>query len=248
MAVHLSIGRITPISCSALIGLAVAVGAAYFLFRSAPEAETAAISRASAAVPSPTFPGSSARDLAPPLSRAGMAGQEAADPAAAQPPVPAEPREFAVSMSRPEIMAPIPTQSPRAAEAGSRARRIAKLFEKGVEINIDRDASVYITSRNIPENDRLLEAYRADIPSGGGARTSAGKATVAPGLLGIATQAQRYKWRDQANRTFTLADAMRDAIWRKKTAARLKAITTLQSACADGMAMRAPSIGLATGC
>ncbi len=110
-----------------------------------------------------------------------------------------EPRELAVSVSRPKTMAPIPTRAPRAADAGSRASRIAKLFEKAAEIDVERDASVYITSRNIPEDDRLLEAYSADTPDGGRVRARAGEATVAPGLLGIATQAERYKWRDQSN-------------------------------------------------
>ncbi len=160
----------------------------------------------------------------------------------------AETGDLTVSTARHESLAPIPARTPRARVAGSRASRIARLFEKGAEINVGRDASVYFTSRNIPEDDRLLEAYSADTPNGGRVRARAGEATVAPGLLGIATQAERYKWRDQSNQTFSLADAMRDAMWRKKTAARLKSITTSQSACADGMTKRAPSIGLVSGC
>ena len=160
----------------------------------------------------------------------------------------AETGDLAVSTARPESLAPIPARAPRARVAGSRASRIARLFEKGAEINVGRDANVFITSRNIPENDRLLEAYRAKSPSGGGVQTRAGEATVAPGLFGIAAQAHRYKWRDQRHQTFSMADAMRDAIWRKETAARLKSITTSQSACADGMTKRAPSIGLVSGC
>ena len=41
---------------------------------------------------------------------------------------------------------------------------------------------------------------------------------------------------------------MRDAIWRKNTAARLKSLTASQSVCADGTAGRAPSIGLIASC
>jgi hypothetical protein len=41
---------------------------------------------------------------------------------------------------------------------------------------------------------------------------------------------------------------MRDAIWRKNTAARLKSLTLSQSACADGSAGRTPSIGLIASC
>jgi hypothetical protein len=275
MAVNLSIGRITTISLSAILGLAVAAGGAdYFSSRPAQEAEIAAISQDMAAVPSPTIQSSSVPNLAPPQSRTERAQREAAEPAAAQLSVPTEPpatavaaerritltrlviepqestepRELAVSMSRPKNMASIPTRAPRAADAASRASRIAKLFEKGAEIEFRRDASVYITSRNIPEDDRLLGAYSADTPDSGGVRTGAGEADVAPGLRDIAAQAQRYQWRDQDNQAFSLADAMRDAIWRKKTAARLKSITTSQNACAGGMAKRAPSINLVSGC
>jgi hypothetical protein len=253
-------------------------GADYFSSRPAREAEIAAISQDMAAVPSPTLQSSSVPNLAPPQSRTERAQREAAEPAAAQlsvstepEPEPAataaaterritltrlviepqestEPRELAVSISRPKNMASIPTRAPRAADAASRASRIAKLFEKGAEIDFRRDASVYITSRNIPEDDRLLGAYSADTPDSGGVRTGAGEAGVAPGLLGIAAQARRYQWRDQGNQAFSLADAMRDAIWRKKTAARLKSITTSQNACAGGMARRAPSISLVSGC
>ncbi len=87
----------------------------------------------------------------------------------------------------------------RAQSAPGASGGAATLFEEGFEINVERDASVYITSRNIPEDDRLLEAYSADTPDGGRVRARAGEATVAPGLLGIATQAERYKWRDQSN-------------------------------------------------
>ncbi len=41
---------------------------------------------------------------------------------------------------------------------------------------------------------------------------------------------------------------MRDAIWRKNTANRLKALTPSQSACAGGVARKALSIGLPAGC
>ncbi|MEE9210660.1 MAG: hypothetical protein V3U23_09425, partial [Kiloniellales bacterium] len=160
------------------------------------------------------------------------------------------PRDLAVSGSRPKNMAPIPRRAPRAATAGSIAvRSAATLFQSGAEIRIKRDASVYITARNIPENDRLLAAYNADRPSGGRVRTRAGEATAAPGLLGIAAQAHRAQRGGQGNPAYSLADAMRDAIWRKETAARLKSLTTAQNACAEGVgdtAKRAPSIGLAS--
>jgi hypothetical protein len=133
-----------------------------------------------------------------------------------------------------------------AAQAGSRGVR---LFQKGAEIKVKKDANVYITSRNIPENDRLLDAYNADRPNGGRVQTRAGEAAAVPGLLGIANQAHRARDPDGQNaQAYSLADAMRDAIWRKKTAARLKSLSSSQSACADGGTEKAPSIGLVASC
>ncbi len=123
----------------------------------------------------------------------------------------------------------------RAQSAPGASGGAATLFEEGFKINVERDASVYITSRNIPENDRLLEAYGVESPNGGGVRPRAAEATVAPGLLGIAAQARRYQWRGEENGNFTLANAMRDAIWRKKTAAKLDIlISQHRSRCANG--------------
>ncbi len=159
-------------------------------------------------------------------------------------------RDLAVSASRPKNMAPIPTRAPRAATAGSIAmRRAAMLFQSGAEIRIEKDANLYITARNIPDNDRLLEAYNADRPNGGRVRTRFGEATAAPGLLGIAAQAHRAQGGGQGSPAYSLADAMRDAIWRKETAARLESLTASQSACAEGAggtAKNAPSIGLSS--
>ncbi len=161
-------------------------------------------------------------------------------------------------------MAPMPTRAPRAATAGSIAlrsaaqnaakasARAASLFKNGAEIKIKKDANLYITSRNIPENDRLLEAYNADQRNGGRVQTQAGEATAVPGLLGIANQAHRARDLNGQNaQTYSLADAMRDAIWRKNTAARLTSLTTAQNACAEGAggtAESAPSIGLYASC
>ena len=150
--------------------------------------------------------------------------------------------------SGPRGMAPIPVRAPRPANAETTARSATTLFQSGAEIRVKRDASVYITARNIPENDRLLEAYNADRPNGGRVRTRVGEATAAPGLLGIAAQAHRAQGGGQGNPAYSLADAMRDAIWRKTTAARLKSLTLSQSACADGVARKIPSIGLIASC
>ncbi len=165
-----------------------------------------------------------------------------------------EPRDLAVSTIRPENMAPIPRRAPRAAKTGSiAAHRAATLFKRGAEIKIRKDANLYITARNIPDNDRLLAAYNADRPNGGWVQTRFGEAAAVPGLLGIAAQAgrtqlQRSQMGGQGNPVYSLADAMRDAIWRRNTAARLKSLTTAQNACVEGTAKRAPSIGLGTGC
>ena len=108
-----------------------------------------------------------------------------------------------------------------------------------------RDASVYITPRNIPKNDRLLAAYSAD-------KAMRGNGTAAPGLFGIATQARRIQVAaGTANQAYSLADAMRDALWRKRTAARLKSLMSTQRACAGGAGdtnRGAPSIGLGAIC
>ncbi len=66
-----------------------------------------------------------------------------------------------------------------------------------------------------------------------------------PGLLGIANLAHRGQGPDGQNgQAYSLADAMRDAIWRKKTMARLKSLTTSQNACADDSTKKTPSIGM----
>ena len=144
--------------------------------------------------------------------------------------------------------APQAPQAPQAAQAAqatvppqAEATQGARtLFEKGKEIKIKRDAKVTITPQNIPKGDRFLKAYSADQAPG---------ASAAPGLLGIASQAYRTQASaGTANKAYSLADAMRDAVWRKKTAAKLKSMTTSQSACAGGSAKKAPSIGLVATC
>ena len=123
------------------------------------------------------------------------------------------------------------------------------LFKKGAEIKIKKDANLYITSRNIPENDRLPESYNADRPYGGRVQTRAGEAAAVPGLLGIAKQAYRAQNPNGRNaQAYSLADAMRDAIWRKNTVTRFKSLTPSQSVCADGVARKTPSIGLIASC
>ncbi len=163
-------------------------------------------------------------------------------------------RDPARSTLRPKNLAPIPKRAPRAAKAtkssiAGASSRAAMLFKNGTEIKIKRDANVYITAPNIPKDDRLLAAYNADRPNGGRVQTRFGEATAVPGLLGIASQAHRAQAGGQGNPVYSLADAMRDAVWRKNTAARLKSLTTAQNACVVGAtAKSAPSIGLAANC
>ncbi len=132
--------------------------------------------------------------------------------------------------------------SPQAVKAAA-VRDARTLFERGKEIKVKRDANVYITPRNIPKNDRFLKAYSAD---------QAAKGSSAPGLLGIASQTYRTQSSaGTANKAYSLADAMRDAVWRKNTAAKLKSLMSTQRACAeraDGTSRRAPSIGLGAIC
>ena len=146
----------------------------------------------------------------------------------------------------------MPKRSPRAATARTgAARNVATLFQSGTQIRVKNDASVYITARNIPENDRLLEAYSVERPNGGQVQTRLREAMAVPGLLSIAAQTLRMQSGGQDALAYSLADAMRDAIWRKKTAARLKSLTTAQNACAvgaGGIAMNALSIGFAPRC
>ncbi len=135
-----------------------------------------------------------------------------------------------------------PAAAPQAVKAAA-ARDARTLFEKGKEINVKRDANIYITPRNIPKNDRFLKAYSSDKAAGG---------SSAPGLLGIAAQAYRIQaLAGTANKAYSLADAMRDAVWRKNTAAKLESLMSTQRACArrpDDTSRSAPSIGLGAIC
>ena len=122
-------------------------------------------------------------------------------------------------------------------------RNAPELFKNRTEITIQGDAEVCITPRNIPEHDRFLKAYSTD---------RAVQGASAPGLLGIAAQAYRIQGAaGTANKAYSLADAMRDAVWRKKTAAMIESLTTTQSACAKGAgdtSRGTPSIGLGAIC
>ncbi len=152
----------------------------------------------------------------------------------------AAPQSLVEPSSPPKKVVPIPTRAPRAS-------RVATLFKKGVEIKFKRDASVYITPRNIPKNDRFLKAYDANNAARNGAN-------AAPGLLGIAAKTYRTQGGAGAaeNKAYSLADAMHNAVWRKNTAAKLKILMSqrrpLCANDAENSAASTPSIGLRTTC
>ncbi len=53
------------------------------------------------------------------------------------------------------------------------------------------------------------------------------------------------------NKAYSLADAMRDAVWRKKTAAKLKTLMTARNTCPEAeedSGASKPSIGPGTSC
>ncbi len=128
---------------------------------------------------------------------------------------------------------------------GAAAHNTKALFEPGAKIKIKRDANVYITPENIPNSDPLLKAYSAD-------QAAKRNGNAAPGLFGTATEAYHTQSTPRAaNKAYTLADAMRDAIWRKKTAAKLKTLMTARNTCledASDSGQSKPSIGLGNTC
>ncbi len=119
------------------------------------------------------------------------------------------------------------------------------LFENEAEIKYD--PKVYIAPQNIPKNDWILKAYSADK-----AERAKANRIVVPGLMGISSQTYRARHGAGRNRTYSLADAMRDAIWRRNTAAKLLTfLSARSSSCADAgqeSANAAPSIGLGITC
>ncbi len=123
------------------------------------------------------------------------------------------------------------------------------LYENEAEIMVKYDPKVYIAPQNIPKNDWILKAYSADKAER--ARAKANRIVV-PGLMGISSQAYRARHGAGRNRTYSLADAMRDAIWRRNTAAMLETLLSARSSsCADAgqeSANTAPSIRLGITC
>ncbi len=131
--------------------------------------------------------------------------------------------------------------------AAQAAPRASVPFESGAKFTVQKDAEFYIISHNIPEIFCVLEGCNAGRPNHGRVQTKIGVAIGVPGLLDIARQALRSQSGgapdDQA---YMLTDAMRDAIWRNETAARLWAQATPDDSCAADSGKRDRS-ALATG-
>ncbi len=234
MAVQFFIGRVLSASLAVSLVLALAV---YF--------DAAAPAEAGHFLTHPV--GTPAAPSAPSL--AAQAGRLRTHPAGT-PAAPSAPSVAAPAAAQADARSATQNTAQIRAQNGTGTSSSAvTLFKKGADINVKKDANVYLTPRNIPEHDRLLGAYNADQPNGGRAQTRAGDAAAVPGLLGIANQAHRARDPDgQNNQGYSLADAMRDAIWRKNTAARLKSLTTSLTACAEGAAKKSPVIGLVPSC
>lgn len=111
-------------------------------------------------------------------------------------------------------------RSPSARPTAAPDPAIAKVLDQGAEAP-KGDANVYITPQHLPKDD-LLQAYSAN-------KAAKAQGVKVPGLLGIASQAYRSQklrpGQTVVGKPYSLADAMRDAMWRKKTAAMLRNLT-----------------------
>ena len=246
MAVHLSIRRIRTVSLAvslavflaALAGLPEVAGAAHFKIHPGPEV-----------APGPqvkTVPAKGGTGIALMLRAAvSIRPEKAPETARIAPRTPVEPGSRPESMARPKNMAPTPVRAPRRADAGTTARGARTPFERGAKIKPGKDASIFINARNIPENDRLLQAYSA-----GEAAKSIGRAV--PGLLDIAAEIYRAQAAaGTADKAYSLGNAMRDAVWRKETAAKLDTFMTARDTCpevAEDSGASKPSIRLGNTC
>ena len=125
------------------------------------------------------------------------------------------------ALNAPSLAAQAAAQVAARSDAQARALQVRALNAAG--INNWKDVNIYVTTPNIPAKDRLLKRYNAGGPSGGGAQVNTGEAVAAPGLLRIAIEARHAKNPNgQNNQAYSLADAMRDAAWRRDAAARLR--------------------------
>ena len=120
-------------------------------------------------------------------------------------------------------------------------------FKSSAKFTVQKDAEFYIISRNIPENFRVLEDFNAGRPNQGRVQTKIGVAIGVAGLLDIMRQVLRAQNGGvPAGQAYMLTDAMRDAIWRKETAARLWVQATPEDSC-DAISGERDRSALATG-
>lgn len=109
---------------------------------------------------------------------------------------------------------PVPPAQQARADAQDTAARLGRV--------VVQDANVYLAPQAAGD-DSVLQTYSADT-----APQAKAQGVAVPGLLGIAAQAYRAQAANalsddgEAPQAYSLADAMRDAIWRKQTAQRLR--------------------------
>ena len=113
---------------------------------------------------------------------------------------------------------PVPAVSPGAQQARIAPQDVAARLGHVVI----QDANVYLAPQAAGD-DQVLGTYSVDT-----APQAKAHGVAVPGLLGIAAQAYRAQAANalsddgEAPQAYSLADAMRDAIWRKQTAQRLR--------------------------
>jgi len=109
---------------------------------------------------------------------------------------------------------PVPPAQQARADAQDTAARLGRV--------VIEDANVYLAPQAAGD-DSVLQTYSADT-----APQAKAEGVAVPGLLGIAAQAYRAQAANALSddgatpQAYSLADAMRDAIWRKQTARRLR--------------------------
>ena len=119
---------------------------------------------------------------------------------------------------------------------------------EAAEAAAERGAKVLVAPEHVRRNDELLKAYA--IKAAPNAKTNG---VSLPGLLDIAREAQRNQAHAGPDKASSLADAMRHAVWRKKTAAKLKSMFSSHgSSCvttpAEIESSPSKSVGLGAAC
>ncbi len=92
---------------------------------------------------------------------------------------------------------------------------------EAAEAAAERGAKVLVAPEYILQNDKLLKAYAIKA-----APNAKANGVSLPGLLDIAREAHRNQIHAGPDEASSLADAMRHAVWRKRTAAKLESMFT----------------------